>query len=354
MEQENIRGRMFEIYYGYGYFYEKLSGDEIIFETMINDGLNHKTIKKWFYIYEPTVIVDEDGEALDTGGVRIFIKCDTNVDLKTVSNWFKDSEVSKLTGRDIFIEKIDNSFKEYRLCKPCFSYFMSKDIKSNFDWLTELAEYQIKKVKKIDDENISELQRIKFDLSYKGESLKKYKNTDLYLNNKFILDNLRLNYLKKSKISDDPINYFIFGKGGIGSMLYAKELARALYPKFRWIDEDDELIFNINAEERTGFLGYDGQPVICYNNFRDYKDFGDNLGYNSSYKMESAFSGEPNTIRGNVNIIISKVPFEDFFEGMSYRTFCNIFPITNIINLDEDDFMKEYNKRQEILKSKFL
>ena len=137
-------------------------------------------------------------------------------------------------------------------------------------------------------------------------------------------------------------------------MLYAKELARALYPKFRWIDEDDELIFNINAEERTGFLGYDGQPVICYNNFRDYKDFWDNLGYNSSYKMESAFSGEPNTIRGNVNIIISKVPFEDFFEGMSYRTFCNIFPITNIINLDEDDFMKEYNKRQEILKSKFL
>ena len=45
-----------------------------------------------------------------------------------------------------------------------------------------------------------------------------------------------------------------------------KRLARALYPE---LDDDEDIFFTIGAKNAT-FEGYDGQPVIIWDDRRDY------------------------------------------------------------------------------------
>lgn len=45
-----------------------------------------------------------------------------------------------------------------------------------------------------------------------------------------------------------------------------KALARALYPE---LDDDEDIFFTIGAKNAT-FEGYDGQPVIIWDDRRDY------------------------------------------------------------------------------------
>ena len=56
-------------------------------------------------------------------------------------------------------------------------------------------------------------------------------------------------------------------------------------------------------------------------------------------------------VTGNVNIIISDVPFETFFNDYSLKQsdIFNYFPLTNVVVLDEDEFLKKVDYRKKIL-----
>ena len=345
----NEKGRIFRIYYSFSDEYDCYYGNDNQYNNaklIFTDGLNHRSIKKWFLINGYDVAEKEFDDFCESyRHITAVIRCDVNIDTKTISSWFKGARVTKLTGRDVFIDSINRLFNNYDK-KFDYNWYLS-ETESNFDWLTELAEYQSKIVKKkvtANNQDVSDLERIKFEISYQGKPLSDYKELEIYSKNQTMLENLRLNYLKNNS-SSDVINYYIYGKGGLGSVLYAKELASALYPNKK---EDELLYFTIKADKGYSFLGYDGQPAINYIGFNNYRDLVNNI-FNGSILSLFGITNSDILI-GKVNIIIADVPFEEFFRGRYYNLFLEAFPIPNIINLDEDDFIKKFEERKKLLK----
>ena len=68
---------------------------------------------------------------------------------------------------------------------------------------------------------------------------------------------------KRAEIPKFRINYYIDGKGGIGKNVASKALAKSLYPEL----SDDDLYFEVGGNN-VSFDGYDGQPVIIWNDKR--------------------------------------------------------------------------------------
>lgn len=351
---KNEKGRVFRIYYSFLNVYDENDNQYDNLKSIIKDGLNHRSIKKWFLINSYDVAEKEldEKEFKDFcefhDHITVVIRCDVNIDINSISSWFKGGRVTKLTGRDVFIESINRLFNNYDN-QFDYNWYLS-ETESNFDWLTELAEYQSKIVKKkvtANNKDVSDLERIKFEISYQGKPLSDYKELEIYSKNQTMLENLRLHYLKNNP-PIGVINYYIYGKSGLGSVLYAKELASALYPNKT---ENDLLYFTIKADKGYSFLGYDGQPAINYIGFNNYNDLVNNI-FNGSINCSlCSLLGIPKDVLiGKVNIIIADVPFEEFFKGRYYDLFLSFFPITNIINLDEDDFIKKFEERKKLLK----
>ena len=72
-----------------------------------------------------------------------------------------------------------------------------------------------------------------------------------------------------SKIAPMPqrrINYYIEGLRGIGKSLISRALARTLIERDNLMN-DDEIFFEVGSD-RTNFEGYDGQPVLIWNDCR--------------------------------------------------------------------------------------
>ena len=151
------------------------------------------------------------------------------------------------------------------------------------------------------------------------------------------------------------INYYVCGRGGIGKGLICKAIARSLYPQYK---EDDDIFFEVGAKG-VPFEGYDGQPVIIWNDRRSV-DLLSELGGRGN--VFNVFDTHPSRGKQNVkyasvnlcnevNIVNSVQPYREFLDGLveefdkkkkvsvivedkgqSYRRFPMIIP------LHEEDF----------------
>ena len=101
-----------------------------------------------------------------------------------------------------------------------------------------------------------------------GKTLKQCKIDDpvLYVKEMQILKKCRLEYLYTQPVPKSRMNIYVTGQGGVGKGHTCKALARALYPE---LDDDEDIFFTIGAKNAT-FEGYDGQPVIIWDDRRDY------------------------------------------------------------------------------------
>jgi hypothetical protein len=115
-------------------------------------------------------------------------------------------------------------------------------------------------------------------------------------------------------------NFYICGGGGIGKGVASVLLAHALYPD---IDNEDDLLFRVGADGTT-FEGYDGQPVIIWDDCRSY-DLLKKLG--SRGNVFNVFDTSPHKQKQNVkfgsmnlinavNIVNSVQPYDDFLNGL--------------------------------------
>ena len=342
---ESLRGRIFNIKF-------ILENNDIDVTSIIEQGLSHKSIDKWFVLTVP-LIEENNKRVKNTPCVELFIKCSSNVKITSIEKWFTFGNVVKLTGQNSFIKGIYNV-----MCIP--SYYSNKSFindnlyrygagtDSNFDWLKEVLEYEAKLIKNSVENNMPKLERMKFNDIHKGKTLKECSDDDseLYISSESVLQRLRLANLY-SESEYKPLNYYIYGNKGTGSEVYSKILARSLYPNL----SDEDLIYSVSYDCRKGFLGYDGQPVVIYNGFNNINNLVE-VAYKGSY---DSFSGAFNLgqgISGKVNIIISDVPFETFFNDyfLKQEDVFDYFPLTNIIVLNEDEFLKKFNYRKTILK----
>ena len=281
------------------------TGEDLHFnESNIIQALEHKTIKRWAYIRHDKDIytaedikklrdtrvqqamkkaLEETGESnltpdliaqvdetlpklgdLKSPHWHVVLDCGTNyMDFGTVSKWFGVPEncIEAAKGRGALLDKVQYLTHELQTDKH---HYDDSEVKANFGWRAELAKREENRIKYGRD--LSAKDRMEYDVLYNGKTIKACWEEDpiLYKDNCEKLDKLRLRYLSMQAPPKTRINFYISGKGGMGKGLMSKGLARSLFPLLK---DDEEIFFEVGAEGTT-FEGYDGQPVIIWNDCR--------------------------------------------------------------------------------------
>mgnify|MGYP000855034414 CR=1 FL=1 len=164
--------------------------------------------------------------------------------------------------------------------------------------------------------------RVMVDKITKGLTLTQAYKVDeiMFVENRQLFKTARQEYLKNSPTPAVRTNYFITGGGGTGKSLSAKVFARSIRPD---IDNDEELFFVV-GDGNVPFDGYDGQPIIIWDDWRA-KDLLDKFDRSLIWKL---FAINPERIDVNVkygstrlintvNIVTSVQSYHDFNNTLS-------------------------------------
>lgn len=374
-----MRTRIFEIVQ---YEVNPRTGESLHFgEDVIKAALAHKSIKQWAYIAhtkDPYTQHDWDDYVSKYGDEppwkvgdnkdkhwHVVCRCDTALEVDAVAKWFgvPVQQVDIPRGRDAFLDKVEylthERTEQQRLGKALYD---DAEVVSNFDFRKELDQRAEKKAKYGRD--VNERDEIRYKVLYEGMSLRELckKNPLAYQNDYSTLDKFRFKYItERAPMPRTRINYYVCGRGGVGKGLICRAIARSLYPD---LDFDDDIYFEVGAKGAP-FEGYDGQPVIIWNDRRAYDLLQELNGRGNVFEV---FDTHPTRGRQNikyssiclcneVNIVNSVQEYEEFLNGLageykdksgavqavedkgqSYRRFPFIIP------LHEDDFDLLMNK----------
>lgn len=356
------------------YVYHPVTGAKLFGEANIISGISHKTIKKYSYILHNKDVktAETDGHATVKVGDKIgdhyhiVIKCENAVEISTIAKWFNVPEnfVNIISGANAYIDCVEYLTHEHSVqqAKGKFRY-ADDEVKSNHDWRKELDLYQIRRAKR-GASKYNKRDYYRNEVLYNGMTLRQVidEDEDAYRNDFQTLDKVRLHYIQKfAKLPTTRLNYYISGRGGVGKGLLSRALARNMYPNLK---NDDDIFFEVGAENAC-FEGYDGQPVIIWNDCRAVDLLSMLKGRGNVFNV---FDTHPTSQRQNikygsirltneVNIVNSVDSFTEFLDGLageytdrngvrrqaedkgqSYRR----FPI--IIPLHEEDFDILVNK----------
>lgn len=198
---------------------------------------------------------------------HIVIRSDRNMDIKKVAKWFgiPSNSIAMPKGRTCFVDCVRYLVHETEKCEEQGKTRYSDDaVVANFDWRAMIEEENAKKEKY---KSRSEKDYYRHMVLYEGMTLKEVmqENPDYYQDDFASLDKLRAKYL--SEIAPMPplrINFYLYGKGGVGKDLMSRGIARTLFPE---IEADDDIFF-VAGSGNVPFEGYDGQPVIIWSDRR--------------------------------------------------------------------------------------
>ena len=117
------------------------------------------------------------------------------------------------------------------------------------------------------------------------------------------------------------LNYYISGTGGIGKGLICRAIARSLYPSLK---DDDDIFFEVGAQG-VPFEGYDGQPVIIWNDRRAYDLLQELNGRGNVFNVFDTHParGKQNikyasvNLINEVNIVNSVQDYSEFLDGLA-------------------------------------
>lgn len=132
-----------------------------ITEDNIKDGLNHKTIKRYAWIWHDSDVYTEDDEINDdTGRVQagdkkfkhahVVIYCSPRLPVETIAKWFgvKEQYVKILHGRGSFMDMVEYLPHETPSALEQFKTHYDYDlIHSNFDFVKAIRDLQVARAK---------------------------------------------------------------------------------------------------------------------------------------------------------------------------------------------------------------
>lgn len=262
--------------------YEKHTetGETLLTEEQIRVALlSHRTVKRWAYICHDkdvySALDEEQNPDHKSGEVKprhwhIVLECGSNVEIGVVARWLGVAEnfVETAKGAGAFLDCVQylthEQEKQQLLGKRLYA---DSEVKSNFEFRAELDKRAENRAKYNRDLNLKE--RIRMEVLLNGMTLRQVidKYPYEYQQDFAYLERCRIRYI--SKIAPMPkrrINYYVEGSGGIGKGLISRALARALIDRENLL-KDDEIFFEVGAD-RTSFEGYDGQPVLIWNDCR--------------------------------------------------------------------------------------
>lgn len=372
------------------------TGEPLLSEDKIKEALAHKTIKQWAYILHDKDVYSEQDEIQDPNHTtdkekpphwHIVLQMGTNqIEVGVVAKWFGIAEnfvdVPKGNGAGKFLDCVEylthESVKQQELGKH--RYNDSEVIASEgFDWRAKLDKRNENKMKYGKD--LDDKQQMMYDVLYLGKTLRQCmkQNELLYMDCFEKLQKLRLQYISHQRPPKTRINYYICGKGGVGKGLISRALARSMYPQY---EDDEDIFFEVGAKGAP-FEGYDGQPVIIWNDRRAF-DLLQEL--NGRGNVFNVFDTHPTKQRQNVkfssiclcntvNIVNSVQDYVEFLEGLaggytdkngeeheaedkgqSYRRFPFIIPLhkDDFDMLLNKGFIEETDKFEEYIEHKHL
>lgn len=329
-------------------------------ESNILSAVDHKTIKQYAYIrHDADPYTEHDfSEYVERTGNEpswhvgdrkavhwhCVIKCSPALDIETIARWFgvPVQQVNiKFNGRGAFLDHVQylthERSEQQDLGKALYP---DERVHANFDFRKALTE-RIARMAKAGGHELDTRDYYRYMVLYKGMTIRQViEENDLDYQQDFAtLDKLRMKYITTT--ADMPalrMNFYITGGGGDGKGLMSRALARSFFPGA----EDDDIFFEVGSGKSL-FEGYDGQPVIIWND-RRAEDLLAELGSRSN--VFNVFDSHPTRARQNVkysstnlinsvNIVNSVQPYAEFLNGLagdedkkqSYRRFPMIIPL---------------------------
>lgn len=329
-----IKSRVFNVMQ---YEYHPDTGEPLLSEDKIKDALNHRTISRWAYAYHDKDVYSALDEEQDPNHVKgmtkpphwhIVIECKNNAtEVTVIAKWLgiPMNFVNVAKGVGAFLDCVTylthEDAKQQALGKVLYP---DDEIKANFDFrqcLSQRAERKLKYGRDLNDKDA-----VRNEVLYHGMTLRQVvdKYPLLYQEDFATLEKLRLRYI--SNISEMPrprMNYYVEGAGGIGKGLICKAIARAIVDKEGNM-RDDDIFFEVGAD-KTSFEGYDGQPVLIWNDCRAGTLLHKLGGRENVFNVFDPF---PPDIKQNIkygsirlcnviNIVNSVQPWSEFLDGLA-------------------------------------
>lgn len=311
------------------------TGEQLIAEDQIKVALAHKTIKEYAYICHDEDVYSLKDEADDIAGNKkagddkprhwhIVCKSDAPIDTSTIAKWFgiPENYVDVPKGAGAFLDCVEylthEDTKQEKLGKRRYE---DEKVTASFDFREKLTERANKKLKYGRD--VDAKTQMQYDVLYNGLTLKQAREQDrfIYMDNMEKLKKLRMDYIGNMQPPATRINYYVTGRGGLGKGLICRAIARNLFPQY---EDDYDIFFEVGAKGAP-FEGYDGQPVIIWNDRRAIDLLTELNGRGNVFNV---FDTHPTKQRQNikygsvnlcnvVNIVNSVQGYEDFLDGLA-------------------------------------
>lgn len=299
------------------YEYKPETGENLYFgEANILKAINtHRTIKRWSYIRHDH---DLDNGKTDYPHWHCYIDLSPARTIPEVAKWFgvPEHRVRIKSGKNPFLDCTQYYTHEKQ---PEKSIYPDECIKSSEDWRKLLAEREVER-ERYGTDGLSFRDKQRIDVLKYGKTLKQCKDDDplAYIKDMSTLQKCRSEYLFTLPAPTSRVNFYISGEGGIGKGQNSKALARALFPDLK---SDEEIFFEVGSDG-VAFEGYDGQPVIIWNDFRSGELLW-KLGSRSA--VFNTFDTIPTNLRQNVKYssvkMLNSVNIVNSVED--YITFCD-------------------------------
>lgn len=326
-----LKSRIFNVMQ---YEFHPKTGELLLGEEKIKDCLSHRTIKRWAYIKHDKDVYSALDEECDPehkrGEVKpphwhIVIEMGSNqVEVGVVAKWLgiSDNFVGVAKGAGAFLDCVKYLTHEDEKQQSAGKRLYGDDeVAANFDFRAELDKRAERKLKYGKD--LTDKEYLRAEVLYKGLTLREVRDKYplLYMDDMVYLKKCRLDYLANKKPPKLRINYYITGKGGEGKGLISRALARSMYPQFKY---DEDIFFEVGAKG-AAFEGYDGQPVIIWNDFRAIDLLTELNGRGNVFNVfdtrptrqkQSIKYGSVN-LCNTVNIVNSIQPFREFLDGLA-------------------------------------
>lgn len=313
------------------------TGQTLLIEDQIKIAIAHRTVKQWAYVMHDKDVYSDADEADDPNHKagepkprhwHIVLNCTQQIEIGTIAKWFGIAEnyvdVPKGAGAGKFLDCVEylthESVKQQALGKHRYD---DGEIRASvgFDWRAKLDRRNDNKAKYGRD--LDDKDQMIYDVMYNGKTLRQCMQDDplLYMTLFEKLKKCRMEYISKQKPPTTRINYYVTGQGGIGKGMICRSIARSLYPQY---DDDEDIFFEVGAKG-AAFEGYDGQPVIIWNDRRAI-DLLEELGGRGN--VFNVFDTHPTKQKQNikygsvnlcnvVNIVNSVQPYAEFLDGLA-------------------------------------
>ena len=313
------------------------TGEVLLTEDKIKDAVAHRTVTRWAYVCHDEDVysaLDEEQNPDHIKGQKkprhwhVVMEFKNNaVEIGVVARWLgiPDNFVNVAKGAGAFLDCVQylthEDDKQQGLGKRLYD---DSRVQANFDFRYELDARAERKARYGKD--LPEKDRIRNEVLYHGKTLREVvaENPLAYQDDFKYLESCRLRYISKmAKMPKARINYYVEGLGGMGKGLISKAIARALVDRTGTMNDDD-IYFEVGSD-KASFEGYDGQPVIIWNDCRAYTLLQKLGGRENVFNVFDPFP--PNiaqnikygSVRLNnaINIVNSVQPYKEFLDGLA-------------------------------------